>query len=72
MKSYKVKVNGNIIDTQKARVSAVPLNRVWTGVQRVKEQTEEAYFVSFDLLGKSAIIDVKMQKTNKIISTKKF
>lgn len=55
MKNYKVKVNENLIETQKATVSAFPLNRVWTGVQRVKEQTEEAYFVSFDLLEKSEI-----------------
>lgn len=55
MKNYKVKVNENLIETQKATVSAFPLNRVWTGVQRVKEQTEEAYFVSFDLLEKSKI-----------------
>ena len=52
LKNYKVKVNENLIETQKATVSAFPLNRVWTGAQRVKEQTEEAYFVSFDLLEK--------------------
>lgn len=55
MKNYKVKVNENLIETQKVTVSAFPLNRVWTGAQRVKEQTEEAYFVSFDLLEKSEI-----------------
>ena len=55
MKNYKVKVNGNIIETQKVVVSAFPLNRVWAGEQRSREQTEDAYYVSFDLLEKSEI-----------------
>lgn len=46
---YSVKVNGVSVPVQTARVSALPLNKVWDGDQRPVEQTEEAYFVSFDL-----------------------
>lgn len=55
MKNYKVYVNGVLREVQEAVVSAVPLNKVWTGEQRVKDQTEKAYFVSFDLLSKSEL-----------------
>lgn len=46
---YLVKVNGLSVPVHTARVSALPLNKIWDGVQRPVEQTEEAYFVSFDL-----------------------
>lgn len=55
VKQYKVTVNGISKDVQKVTVSAFPLNRVWTGEQRIKEQSEEAYFVSFDLSSASEI-----------------
>lgn len=46
---YNVFVNGKNIETQTARVSAVPMNRVWSGKQRPQDQTEIAYFVNFDM-----------------------
>ncbi|MBR3979225.1 MAG: hypothetical protein IKJ94_06350 [Oscillospiraceae bacterium] len=46
---YQVLVNGSSVPVHTARVSALPLNKIWDGVQRPLEQTEEAYFVSFDL-----------------------
>lgn len=55
MKQYQVFVNGIEKEVQKVAVSAFPLNRVWTGEQRIEEQREEAYFVSFDLSDKSEI-----------------
>lgn len=55
MMQYKVLLNGIAKEVQKIAVSAFPLNRVWTGEQRITEQSEEAFFVSFDLLSKSEI-----------------
>lgn len=55
MKQYTFFVNGIEKDVQNVAVSAFPLNRVWTGEQRIEEQREEAYFVSFDLSAKSEI-----------------
>ena len=55
MKHYKVSVNGVLQKAQTCVVSAFPINRVWEGKQRAKEQAEEAYVVSFDLLSKSEI-----------------
>ena len=46
---YRVFINGVEAEVQTARVSAAPVNRVWAGTQRIEEQTEEAYFVSFDM-----------------------
>lgn len=46
---YLVKVNGLSVPVHTARVSALPLNKIWNGVQRPVVQAEEAYFVSFDL-----------------------
>lgn len=46
---YRVKVDGKEILVNRTRVSAYPINRVWQGMQRPLDQTEEAYFVSFDL-----------------------
>ena len=49
MRAYRVFVNGNEKTVETARVSATPVNRVWDGVQRPTEQSEIAYFVSFDM-----------------------
>ena len=43
---YKVKVNGQEVALDTARVSAVPFNRRWPGHQRGKEQTELINFLS--------------------------
>ena len=48
MKEYRAYVLGKEIEKQSARVSAHPFNQVWSGEQRGIEQTEIAYFVSFD------------------------
>lgn len=45
--NYIVKINGEIITPDTARVSAHPFNRRWPGHQRQKEQPELINFVSF-------------------------
>lgn len=44
---YTVKVNGQVITTDTARVSACPFNRRWPGHQRPIDQSELNNFVSF-------------------------
>lgn len=44
---YRVKLNGQEIALNSARVSAVPFNRRWPGHQRQMEQTEWINFASF-------------------------
>lgn len=41
--------NGERLQLESCRLSAVPFNRVWTGVQRPVDQTRPGAFVSFDL-----------------------
>lgn len=43
---YAVRINGRPVETNTARVSAVPLNRRWPGHQRPTEQTELVQFLS--------------------------
>lgn len=43
---YKVKINGEQVELNTARVSAVPFNRRWPGHQRGIEQTELINFLS--------------------------
>ena len=43
---YRVFVNGEEVDLNTARVSAVPFNRRWPGHQRQLDQTEEIQFLS--------------------------
>lgn len=45
MKTYTVKVNGKEVQTQQARVSAIPFNQPWPGYQRPEWQTEIGSFV---------------------------
>jgi hypothetical protein len=56
MRQYRVYVNGIEQNVQGARVSALPLNQCWDGTQRPIEQSEEAYFVSFDIVERSTLI----------------
>lgn len=49
MKKYLVYANGKELPVHSATVSAMPYNRVWGGEQRSLSQTEEAYFVTFDM-----------------------
>lgn len=44
--NYKVKINGQSVPLDTARVSAVPFNRRWPGHQRGKEQSELINFLS--------------------------
>lgn len=46
---YKVFADGVELVTNYARVSKMPFNMVWKGYQRDMEQTELAWFVSFDM-----------------------
>ena len=43
---YAVKINGKLVETNTARVSAVPFNRRWPGHQRDISQSEPIQFVS--------------------------
>ena len=52
---YNVKVDGKQVFVYQARVSAIPVNQVWPGYQRPKEQTEIASFVYFDFSGQVSI-----------------
>ena len=56
---YNVLVDGKKINVNPARVSRIPFNMVWQGYQRDIDQTEIAYFVSFDM-GKSTEIEVNV------------
>lgn len=47
--AFEVTWNGVPLSVHPARVSAVPMNQVWTGYQRPVEQTAAASFVSFDM-----------------------
>lgn len=51
MKTYTVRCAGEELQVNEVTVSAVPFNRVWTGVQRAKEQTEPGFFVTVDADG---------------------
>ena len=43
---YGVKINGSWVETDTARVSAMPFNRRWPGHQRQVDQSELINFVS--------------------------
>ncbi len=46
---YSCYIEGKELTVYSATVSAMPYNMVWPGHQRPKAQTEEAYFVYFDM-----------------------
>ena len=52
---YRVLVNGKETPCNFARVSKMPFNMVWKGYQRNEDQTELAWFVSFDLNEKTEL-----------------
>lgn len=45
---YEVKINGQTVKTNTARVSAMPFNRRWPGHQRSVDQTELVSFLSLE------------------------
>ena len=49
MKKYRVWFDGNEVDVKSAKVSALPLNKIWDGSQRPIDQCEEIYFVSIEV-----------------------
>ncbi len=48
---YRVKINGEWVTVDTARVSALPFNRRWPGYQRQIEQSKLANFLSFGMEG---------------------
>ncbi len=54
---YRVKINGEEIPLQTARVSAVPFNRRWPGHQRQIEQTE---LINFAMFATDAAVDIEV------------
>ena len=59
--NYELKLNGQSIDVDTARVSACPFNRAWPGHQRQIEQTELVNFVNFGCEGEN-ILEVKCKE----------
>lgn len=45
---YRIKINGQDVETNTARVSAIPFNRRWPGHQRSEDQTELINFISLE------------------------
>ncbi len=58
---YKVKLNGQEIKVTETRVSALPLNKLWDGVQRPAEQSEIAYWSTMDI-SKPAVLEIEIEK----------
>jgi hypothetical protein len=52
---FKIQVDGNSVFVYQARVSAKPVDQVYTGYQRPKDQTEIASFAYFDISGQHSI-----------------
>lgn len=52
---YNVSMNGRSLPVHEARVSACSFNKVWNGKQRPGEQTEIAWFVTFDFSGEAKL-----------------
>ena len=53
--NYEIKINGEAVEVDTARVSAVPMNRRWPGHQRQIEQSELINFISFACDGENVI-----------------
>ena len=59
---YSIKINGNSVTAEFARVSAMPFNTPWPGHQRNKSQTEESGFISFES-DEKVVLEVATDKT---------
>ena len=63
---YTCFIENKELTVHEARVSAIPYNTVWPGKQRPLDQTEEAYFVSFDISEKTTLcVDIKGAEIDK-------
>ncbi len=62
---FELKVNRQEVFVYQARVSAWPINQVWPGYQRPKDQTEIASFAYFDCSGK---VHIELTSRKKIES----
>lgn len=60
-KDYEVKINGEDCEVRECRVSAMPYNRVFTGYQRPKNQTELASYITFSA-DEAATFEIKAKK----------
>ncbi len=64
---YKISINQKAQTVHEAAVSAYPLNRVWQGKQRSPDQTETAYFVTFDMEDKVKLeVEVAVTTIDKV------
>lgn len=72
---YSCYIDNKQLTVYEARVSAIPYNTVWPGKQRPLDQTEIAYFVSFDMTNAATLhisvedadiekIDIRPQEFN--------
>ena len=59
---FFVRVNGEKVECQLARVSAMPFNRVWSGKERPLDQTEQSSFVVFEM-GQPVEVEVVVQRS---------
>jgi hypothetical protein len=61
--TYELTVGGKPVPTHQARVSAYPINQVWSGYQRPKAHTEIAAFAGWDM---SAPVEVVVKSTRPV------
>lgn len=72
-KDYTVSVNGEEIPVYTCRISAYPLNRVWTTYQRPYEQSEDASFVNIVTDGAEPLhFSVKAAREHKKVLIKPY
>ena len=64
---YEVKINGQVVKADTARVSAVPFNRRWPGHQRQIEQSELVNFVSFACEGETVLEIIPKKKFENVV-----
>ncbi|MCL5270201.1 MAG: endopolygalacturonase, partial [bacterium] len=64
---YTLKVNGQPVFVYQARVSAKPLNKMWTGEQRPLDQTELAGFATWDMAGPVEVEVVSSRPAGEVI-----
>ena len=58
---YSCYIDGKALDLHSVRVSAMPFNQVWAGEQRAFDQSEEAYFISFDMAS-PVVLEIEVER----------